>query len=443
MPETPNHSYNVPDRGAQDWHVPLNENFRQYDVDIELRGPQSELTSNQPEDGAKFLAVDTGVVFVGDGSEWQPTLVMPRYVSADFIGNAGSVVLGSVANDASADGAVVGGGGAAGGPGSTSEPNEVTGAFGVVAGGLGNRVTVEDGVIGGGELNRVLGEYATVAGGSSNRAGEIGATVGGGANNEASGEGSTVGGGVSNEASGEGSTVGGGAANAATDSFAAVPGGSQNEASGNYSLAAGRQANTAGNAGAFVWGDSSNQQVNAGSRDEFKVQASGGAVFYSNSGLSTGVLLGAGEGTWSSLSARAVKTGVDPVDPQAVLDGVRDLEVDRWEYDSDSDAVHMGPMAEAFHDAFGLGGDDRRIATVDADGVALAAVQGLAERLDDAHGRITEQQQRVNEQADRIDDLEAENEALRERLAAVERRLDADGEGDEGPADAPEIGPAR
>jgi len=34
--------------------------------------------------------------------------------------------------------------------------------------------------------------------------------------------------------------------------------------------------------------------------------------------------------------------------------------------------LHLGPVAQDFHAAFGLGADDKHIATVDADGVALA-----------------------------------------------------------------------
>ena len=41
----------------------------------------------------------------------------------------------------------------------------------------------------------------------------------------------------------------------------------------------------------------------------------------------------------------------------------------------------MGPMAQDSHAAFGLGDSDRRIVTVDADGVALAAIQGLNAKL--------------------------------------------------------------
>ena len=38
---------------------------------------------------------------------------------------------------------------------------------------------------------------------------------------------------------------------------------------------------------------------------------------------------------------------------------------------------HLGPVSEDFHRAFGLGANSRTIGTVDADGVALAAIQGL------------------------------------------------------------------
>ena len=40
-------------------------------------------------------------------------------------------------------------------------------------------------------------------------------------------------------------------------------------------------------------------------------------------------------------------------------------------------------MAQDFHAAFGLGSDDRHIATVDEEGVALAAIQGLNLKLEE------------------------------------------------------------
>ena len=39
-------------------------------------------------------------------------------------------------------------------------------------------------------------------------------------------------------------------------------------------------------------------------------------------------------------------------------------------------------MAQDFYAAFAVGADDKHISTVDADGVALAAIQGLNEKLE-------------------------------------------------------------
>ena len=60
----------------------------------------------------------------------------------------------------------------------------------------------------------------------------------------------------------------------------------------------------------------------------------------------------------------------------------------------------MGPMAQDLYAAFKLGCSDKSIATIDADGIALAAIQGL-------HQIVKE--------------LKYENEALKKRIANMER----------------------
>jgi trimeric autotransporter adhesin len=82
-------------------------------------------------------------------------------------------------------------------------------------------------------------------------------------------------------------------------------------------------------------------------------------------------------GTFVSSSDRAAKQDVRPVDPQTVLERVARLPISEWSYIIDPGVRHVGPMAQDFHAAFGLGKDERHIATVDADGVALAAIQAL------------------------------------------------------------------
>jgi hypothetical protein len=75
----------------------------------------------------------------------------------------------------------------------------------------------------------------------------------------------------------------------------------------------------------------------------------------------------------------------------------------------------MGPMAQDFHAAFGLGEDPRYIGTLDADGVALAAIQGLYEISRQQAARIEALEAGNAAQQEQIDDLQA-------RLAALEKR---------------------
>ena len=102
------------------------------------------------------------------------------------------------------------------------------------------------------------------------------------------------------------------------------------------------------------------------------------------------------------VSDRNLKRNIEPVDEQAVLESVVQIPMSTWSYKSDDPAVrHLGPMAQDFYAAFGLGDTDRAYNSIDAHGVALAAIKALYER-----GR---------EQGERIDRLERENAELRRR----------------------------
>jgi endosialidase-like protein len=72
----------------------------------------------------------------------------------------------------------------------------------------------------------------------------------------------------------------------------------------------------------------------------------------------------------------AAKNHFEAIDPRAVLAAVATLPIERWSYRGET-VPHLGPMAQDFAAAFGLGADDRHIFTLDAAGVALAAIQGL------------------------------------------------------------------
>ncbi|MGA2246084.1 MAG: FG-GAP-like repeat-containing protein [Verrucomicrobiota bacterium] len=94
--------------------------------------------------------------------------------------------------------------------------------------------------------------------------------------------------------------------------------------------------------------------------------------------------------TFSSSSDRNLKENFTRIDPQEVLDRVVALPITEWSFKLDTSTRHLGPMAQDFQAAFGLNGpDDKHIATVDAEGVALAAIQGLNQKLEEQKAENT------------------------------------------------------
>jgi Flp pilus assembly pilin Flp len=111
-------------------------------------------------------------------------------------------------------------------------------------------------------------------------------------------------------------------------------------------------------------------------------------------------------------SDRRRKGNFAAVDGRAVLARVVGLPVTTWSYLSQGPQVrHIGPMAQDFRTAFGVGEDDARIAAVDANGAALAAIQGL-------HQLLSTQDARVTVLAARLTALEATDAARVSSVAA-------------------------
>jgi endosialidase-like protein len=115
----------------------------------------------------------------------------------------------------------------------------------------------------------------------------------------------------------------------------------------------------------------------------------------------------------SAPSDRNAKEAFEAVEPRAVLAGVVALPIERWSYKGES-ARHLGPMAQDFAAAFGLGQDDRHIFPLDAAGVALAALQGL-------HALVQTQGARLETLEREVAALRAVTTALRVELAVRER----------------------
>ena len=96
-------------------------------------------------------------------------------------------------------------------------------------------------------------------------------------------------------------------------------------------------------------------------------------------------------------SDRNLKENFASVSPREVLEKVVAMPISRWNFIGDAATPHVGPMAQDFHAAFRLGTDDRHIATVDADGVALAAIQGLNQKLEEQRAENAELKRSVQE----------------------------------------------
>jgi hypothetical protein len=105
-------------------------------------------------------------------------------------------------------------------------------------------------------------------------------------------------------------------------------------------------------------------------------------------GLGVNATIGCWAPFFNTTSDRNMKEKFAPVDNQEILERVAALPISRWNFKADAQTRHIGPMAQDFYAAFNVGTDDKHIATVDEDGVALAAIQGLNEKLKEKDAQI-------------------------------------------------------
>jgi hypothetical protein len=105
-------------------------------------------------------------------------------------------------------------------------------------------------------------------------------------------------------------------------------------------------------------------------------------------------------------STREAKTDFRELDERDVLDKLTSLEISQWRYKhEDEDTTHFGPVAEEFHETFGLS-DGKTLNMIDTNGIAFAAIQALH-----AQDSAT---------ASESEALRAENRELKDRLEALE-----------------------
>jgi hypothetical protein len=324
-----------------------------------------------------------------------------------------------------------------------------------IGGGWKNTISGQQSTIGGGNLNIITNSnWAAIAGGEANTAyASATASIGGGYSN-----------GITNAPNA--AIVGGFENTIVNGDYSTIAGGSLNSISSKHSFAAGFGAQAKYD-DSFVWNDGGSGAANTAA-NQFVISATGGVFINTSSGGSalnvgggatvdslhvasflytsyltvtnsftsqgsisagaglsgtslnvTGNVIAGGNGqftgnlsaaNFSGSSDRNIKDHFTPINPVEILDKVASLPITRWNFKADEQTPHIGPMAQDFYGAFNIGPDDKHITTVDEGGVALAAIQGLNQKLETGS-----QNSEV-----RMQKLEAENADLKARLEKLE-----------------------
>jgi hypothetical protein len=117
-------------------------------------------------------------------------------------------------------------------------------------------------------------------------------------------------------------------------------------------------------------------------------------------------------------SDRESKSDFAAADPADILAKVLTMPISTWSFKTEQSegTRHIGPTAQDFKARFNVGYDDKTIATVDADGVALAAIQGLNAKVESQAREIAELKR---QHAAQIAELRHAIETLMARTSSV------------------------
>jgi len=240
--------------------------------------------------------------------------------------------------------------------------------------------------------------------------------------------------------------------------------GNESFATGQYSIALGRGAHTNARQGSFVFADNStaamfvydangNLDYNAsdlagaiirsGVNNSATWRVAGGFRIFTSSNLTTGVTIQSGAsvsnwgqanaviststgallttgGVWQNASSRNLKDNFAPIDPREILRKVLTLPIQTWNYKAEGAGIrHIGPFSQDFKKTFDFGFSDEGIGTVDADGVALAAIQGLNEELKDRDRKIEKLETQLNQQQQQLQRQQTAIDELKKLLCAA------------------------
>ncbi|MES2650062.1 MAG: tail fiber domain-containing protein [Bacteroidota bacterium] len=197
--------------------------------------------------------------------------------------------------------------------------------------------------------------------------------------------------------------------------------GYRSSAKDDYCMAFGYKASSGNHSGTLAMTDASTTDTMFNTaNNQFAARFAGGYRFYTNSTKTTGVTVGTGGNSWSSISDSSKKEKYLPADGEAFLAKLQQLKLGSWNYKGQPEAGyrHYGPMAQEIFAAYGKDnygsiGCDTLLATADMDGIMMVLLQALEKRSSD-------QQATNNQMKEELSLLKNENKMLKDHLAKME-----------------------
>jgi hypothetical protein len=126
----------------------------------------------------------------------------------------------------------------------------------------------------------------------------------------------------------------------------------------------------------------------------------------------------------------AALQAVQAVDSAQLLASLTKLPLNSWAYNADPSLRHLGPTAQDFNAAFGLGAKDGYVAPADLSGVALAASKALAvsdqaqtKALQADAAKLQSHETRLQATEATVAGLAKQNKKLKKRLAKLAKKV--------------------
>lgn len=127
------------------------------------------------------------------------------------------------------------------------------------------------------------------------------------------------------------------------------------------------------------------------------------------------------DGALEQHSDRESKREIRDIECNNILDKLIKIPIHTWQYRNDPGTIrHIGPMAQDFHSAFGFGKSEKTIATVDSDGVALAAIQALSLKMDEV---VRDNDHHIEKLETRIAELETMIQQQQQVLSQIQSEI--------------------